>query len=168
MRVIVDGYNLIRQSPDLSQLERQGLEAGRRELVRRLSEYQRRKRHQIQVVFDAGSGGDSSQRQEWSQGVSIVYSRRGETADEVIKRLAAAGREGVVIVTADRALASFAERQGATTIGAEEFEQRIMARDLPSAKKDQEEEEDRPHKKKGMARRLPKAARRRQAKLLHL
>ena len=167
MRIIVDGYNLIRQSPSLSQIEDQDLEEGRRELVRRLSDYQRRKRHQILVVFDAAEGVHSSQKQEWVQGISVTYSRRGETADEVIKRLAAAGREGVVIITSDRELASFAERQGSTAIRSEEFEQRLMgsaglfAKDLP-------EEEDFPRKKKGRARRPSKAVRRREAKLLRL
>ncbi|MDH7498832.1 MAG: NYN domain-containing protein, partial [candidate division NC10 bacterium] len=74
MRIIVDGYNLIRQSPSLSRIEGLDVEAGRRELVRRLSEYQRRKRHQIVVVFDAAKGVHSSPRQERIQGISVAFS----------------------------------------------------------------------------------------------
>jgi hypothetical protein len=170
MRIVVDGYNLIRQSPSLSQIEEQDLEAGRRELVRRLSDYQRRKRHQVVVVFDGAEGGHSSQKQEWMQGISITFSRRGETADEVIKRLAAAGRGGVVIVTSDRELAGFAERQGATAIRAEDFERKMMGYRESFEKNDPvAEEKDRIfRKKKGAARRLPKAQRRREARLLQL
>lgn len=171
MRVIVDGYNLIRSSPYLSQIERQDLQAGRRELLRRLGEYQRRKGHQILVVFDAGESAYSSRRHERIEGISVTFSRRGETADEVIKGLASAGREGVVIVTSDRELATFAERHGSFAIAADEFEQRMTpsAEFLAKEKQEEEEEMDRSlGKKKGTARRRSKAERRRQAKLLHL
>jgi len=170
MRVIVDGYNLIRNSPELSRIDRQNLEAGRQELLRRLGEYQRRKGHQVEVVFDAAESAYSSRRQERIGGISVTFSRKGETADEVIKGLTAAGREGVVVVTSDRELAAFAERQGSCTIPAEEFERKILSSsDFPEKDTQEREEPDRwPRKKKGTARRLSKAERRRQAKLLHL
>jgi predicted RNA-binding protein with PIN domain len=170
MRIIIDGYNLIRQSPSLSQIDCHDLEAGRMELVRRLSDYQRRKRHQIQVVFDGAEGGHFSPQQERTQGISVTFSRKGETADEVIKRLAASGREGVVIVTSDRELAAFAERQGAAAIRAEDFEHRMMGSHQRLAKDEPIEEEvnSASRKKKGTARRLPKARRKREAKLLQL
>jgi len=167
MRVIVDGYNLIRNSPHLSRIDREDLEAGRRELLRRLSEYRRRKGHQVLVVFDAAEAPYPSRRQERIGGVSVTFSRRGETADEVIKGLASAGREGVVVITSDRDLAAFAERQGSSAISVEEFERRIMSfPDSPG--KEQEEPDYSPKKKKGTARRLPKASRRRQVRLSHL
>jgi len=168
MRIIVDGYNLIRQSASLSRIEGWDVEAGRRELVKRLSDYQRRKRHQIMVVFDAAEGVYSSPRQERMQGVSVTFSKRGETADEVIKRLAATGRESVVVVTSDQELAGFAERQGATAIRAEDFERRMMGYGGVSEKEDEIEEGHLVHKKKGKAKRLPKAHRRREAKLHQL
>jgi uncharacterized protein len=167
MRVIVDGYNLIRNSPYLSRIESQDLEAGRRELLRRLSEYRRRKGHQVLVVFDAAEAMYPSRRQERVGGVSVTFSRRGETADEVIKGLASAGREGVVVITSDRDLAAFAERQGSSAISVEEFERKMMSSpDL--SEKEQEELDHSPRKKKGAARRLPKASRRRQVRLSHL
>jgi len=172
MRVIVDGYNLIRNSSYLSQIERQDLEAGRRELLRRLSEYQRRKGHQVLVVFDAAESAYSSRRHERIAGISVTFSRKGETADEVIKGLASAGREGLVIVTSDRELATFAEKHGSFAIAADEFEQRMTPSAEFLAKEKQEEEEEEMDrslgKKKGTARRRSKAERRRHAKLLHL
>ena len=47
-------------------------------------------------------------------GVAIIYSRLGEKADEVIKRLVAAGSEEILVVTSDREIATFAgsPRQG--------------------------------------------------------
>ena len=170
MRVIVDGYNLIRNSPELSRIDRQNLEAGRQELLRRLGEYQRRKGHQVVVVFDAAESAYSSRRHERIEGISVTFSRKGETADEVIKGLSSAGREGMVVVTSDRELAAFAERHGSFAIAADEFEQRMTTSAEFLAKDKQEEEEmDRSlRKKKGTARRLSKTERRRQAKLLHL
>ena len=52
MHLIVDGYNLIRQSDTLRSCERISLEAGRRALVQSLAHYQRAKGHRITVVFD--------------------------------------------------------------------------------------------------------------------
>lgn len=169
MRLIIDGYNLIRQSPTLSQIDRGELEAGRRELLKRLMDYRRRKGHQIQVVFDAGAGVGLAAREERLQGISVLFTKRGETADEVIKRLAGGGGEGVVVITSDRELAASVERRGSTTIRAEEFERRLMkAPEIWAKDLSEEEEAGTSPQRKGAARRLPKAKRRRQARLVQL
>jgi predicted RNA-binding protein with PIN domain len=169
VRIVIDGYNLIRQSPTLSRIERQDLEAGRAELVRRLAAYRKRKGHQILVVFDGTRGRGSGPGAERVQGVSVSFSRPGETADQVIKRLAVSGGNGLVVVTSDRELARFAERQGATAIGAEDFERRLCAPALPSFERESEEEEGAcPRPKKGTPRRPPRALRRREFRLSRL
>ncbi|MEQ8213875.1 MAG: NYN domain-containing protein, partial [Smithellaceae bacterium] len=60
MHIIIDGYNLIRQSDSLRRYERQSLEAGRQALISRLIEYKRKKGHKITVVFDG-----------WDQGAAM-------------------------------------------------------------------------------------------------
>jgi len=58
LHLIIDGYNLIRQSPWLSLLDARDLEAGREALLQSLADYrQRRLQHKITVVFDGWQGG---------------------------------------------------------------------------------------------------------------
>ncbi|MEN8246931.1 MAG: NYN domain-containing protein [Thermodesulfobacteriota bacterium] len=52
VHIIIDGYNLIRQSPELSYLDRQDLQQGREALLGMLAAYKKIKHHQITVVFD--------------------------------------------------------------------------------------------------------------------
>ena len=86
IHLIVDGYNLIRQSQELQLLDARELEAGRLALLARLAVYRERSRHKITVVFDGWLGGDLKESRDRRQGILIIYSRRGEKADEVIKR----------------------------------------------------------------------------------
>jgi len=90
--VIVDGYNLLRTDPELMMLERAGLESAREALiVRLLNASGLKKARSITVVFDGHKGGYSQERSERRAGgrLTIIYSKLGESADEVIKRMAA-------------------------------------------------------------------------------
>jgi hypothetical protein len=160
MRIIVDGYNLIRQWPELAMLDREDLQSGREALIRELQAYQRARRHQITVVFDGRERGGMSGGTERVGGVGVRYSRQGETADQVIARLAAEAGEGAVIVSTDREVQAAARRYGAAPLSAHEFMGR-MQQNLVAHLKGGEEEEERPVKSgKGAARRLPKKERR--------
>jgi len=55
MHILIDGYNLIRQSVDLKRFERQSLEAGRKALIAWLARYHSRKDHRITSSLTAGS-----------------------------------------------------------------------------------------------------------------
>ena len=52
VHVIVDGYNLIRQSAALSKFDQTDLQLGREALIDNLAAYKRIKKHKITVVFD--------------------------------------------------------------------------------------------------------------------
>ena len=52
LHIIIDGYNLIRQSGQLSMLDMQDLQLGREALVDMLAAYKRFKAHRITVVCD--------------------------------------------------------------------------------------------------------------------
>ena len=167
MHLIIDGYNVIRQSQELQLLDARELEAGREALLARLAAYRERHRHKITVVFDGWLGGDRNETRDRRQGMLIIYSRLGEKADEVIKRLLTADRQRAVVVTSDREIQAWAQGVGAAWIAAGQFEmQHLLAREGKAA----EEPDDtgtRPPKM-GPARRLPKAQRRRQQRLKKL
>lgn len=125
MHIIVDGYNLIRQSDTLRQAERKSLEEGRNALIRILIAYRRSRGHRITVVFDGWVGGSPEEERDLAGGIEIVYSRLGEKADEVIKRMLGKGGEETIVVTSDREIAVFAARRGKTVIASPEFAGRL-------------------------------------------
>jgi uncharacterized protein len=165
MHIIVDGYNLIRQSDALRQYERTSLEAGRRALLRGLADYRRHRGHRITIVFDGWVGGSPLEERDRAGGMDIIYSRLGEKADEVIKRLVAAGSDEILVVTSDREIAAFAARRGKSSIDSREFAGKLdrlaAAPDADVPAEGEEENTDHPvaGKKKGPARRLSKQKR---------
>lgn len=168
MQIIVDGYNLIRQWPELALLDRADLEAGREALLRALADYRRTRGHRITVVFDGRERGDPSGSAGQAHGIAVRYSRLGETADEVIARLAAEAGQGGAVVSSDHAVQAAARRHGAAALSSPEFLARIDAARL-ALLKGGEEEAGRPRKTgKGTARRLPKAERQTQRRLRDL
>lgn len=160
MDIIVDGYNLIRHSETLRRFEKQSLEAGRRALARRVALYTARKDHRVTIVFDGKEGISPEEERDVLSGVLIVYSRRGETADEVIKRMVKKAKEETIVVTSDRNLADYVAHHGAATISSDEFDTRVEMSRMPLAAtgggEDDSEERRlaKSTKKKGAARRL--------------
>jgi predicted RNA-binding protein with PIN domain len=167
MWIIVDGYNLIRRLPALREREAESLEAGRGALVSMLATYRRaRGHHRITVVFDGQSGPAGGGR---AGGIDVRFSRPGETADRVIARLAREGRSGALVISSDRELGRAAAAAGAAAASCEEFAARLEAAAVADLKGGEEEDaHERPTGKKGTARRLPKAERRRAAALRRL
>jgi len=59
LHLIIDGYNLIRQSLELSELDARDLALGREALLARLAAYRRaRPAHLVTVIFDGREAGD--------------------------------------------------------------------------------------------------------------
>ena len=169
MHIIIDGYNMIRQSDFLRDAERISLEAGRHLLVKTLAKYNRGKRHTVTVVFDGWMEGSFREEHLDEGGIHVVYSRRGERADEVIKRMCrlAVGSE-LVVVSSDREVAMHAERSGGVSLSSPEFEGKLMdGRDEPPLHDDDQFEGDEGDRrdvslttrKKGPARKLSKRKR---------
>ena len=162
LHLIIDGYNLIRQSPELLAQESHDLRWGREALLEKLAAYRRLKKHPITVVFDGWEAGDFMGNRDRFQGMLIIYSRRGEKADEVIKRLAERERERCLIISSDREIMDHAERVGAAVMSAEEFSFRLefALPAIDSAEPEEDEVDWSGTKKKGPAHRASKKLRR--------
>jgi predicted RNA-binding protein with PIN domain len=168
IHLIVDGYNLIRQSSQLQPLDALDLQAGREALLELLSRYRQRSHHRITVVFDGWQGGDLKESRDCYHGMLIIYSRRGERADEVIKRLLRQERQRALVVTSDRDIQVCAAQVKATWISAGQFEPHLHE---PAGMSEPEGEGNAAAvraRKKGPARRLPKSQRRRRQRLKKL
>jgi len=167
LHIIVDGYNLIRQSPSLSEIERQDLQQGREALVRQLAAYRHFRPHRITVVFDGTNAPPDCGRQAPAGGVRIAFSNRGELADAVIKRLAAREREKALVVSSDLDIVRFAQERGAAVISAPEFEDKMRMAGLMEAGAGEEPGENGwvpTTRKKGPRRRLSRKQRRNRVK----
>lgn len=162
MRLIIDGYNFIRQSPTLLRIEARSLEEGRLSLIRKLATYKRVRGNPVVVVFDAGRAGHASVEEERMGGVQIFYSAAGQSADEVIINLARNLRESAVIVSSDRMVLDAARGFGCGILKSDEFEKKLkLASAFLEAGRD--DDEDKPRRvttvKKGPAKRLSKKER---------
>ena len=125
VHIVIDGYNLIRQSPTLSIIEHHSLEEGRQALLERLVSYKKVKHHSVTVVFDGANANHSLEATTRRKGIHILFSRPGELADSVIKQIVTRERERAVVVTSDRDIAHFAAEHGAATIDSTEFENKM-------------------------------------------
>jgi predicted RNA-binding protein with PIN domain len=125
MHILIDGYNLIRQSAAFRCFDRLSLEAGRKALVQSLATYKKQTGHRVTVVFDAWESGFLTEERDRHGGINILYSRRGETADDLIKRMIENRKEEFVVVTSDRAIADFASHRGVAAIASPVFESRL-------------------------------------------
>ena len=83
IHIVIDGYNLIRQSRSFSDLDRQDLQMGREALVDALAAYKRVKPYAITVVFDGGDASGGMPRRDRLKGIELRYSNPGELADTV-------------------------------------------------------------------------------------
>ena len=161
--IIVDGYNLIRQSRVFSDIEDRNFEKGRTALVQALSAYKNDRPHRIVVVFDAWNTDWQHRGADRIGGVEILYSRSGETADEVILELLGHEKGDIIVVSSDRQIADGARRAGHLVMAAPDFEQTMRQALYQAGEPSEAPEPVRGRlttEKKGPSRRLPKAKRR--------
>src|SRR5919201_4542699 len=100
--LIVDGHSVIFAWPELRKLHARRFSLARDALIKQLRDYQDWSGVRVVIVFD-GSGSRVAVSAEPGE-VQVFYSRRGQSADAIIERLAAkyAGLFDVVVATADR------------------------------------------------------------------
>jgi predicted RNA-binding protein with PIN domain len=85
--LLVDGHSVIFAWADLAEIHRRNTAAARENLVRRLTGLQDSTAWEVAVVFD-GRGAKASS-DSVPHGIAVFYSKSGQTADEIIERLAA-------------------------------------------------------------------------------
>jgi predicted RNA-binding protein with PIN domain len=156
MHVFIDGYNVINDDAALKMLLKHSLEAARESLLQRLnSSATLRRAETVTVVFDGSKEGQERQTVQSRGRIKVIFSKRGEIADAIIKQLAAQHGPNCRVITRDSELRSFTVAQGGSA--------GIIKRRPPvSAKKDENEETgwNKSTRKKGQARRQPRKQRR--------
>jgi len=171
IHIIIDGYNLIRQSNSFSDLDRQDIQLGREALLDTLAAYKRIKRHKITVVFDGTNAPPFPQQENRIKGIKVKFSRSGELADSLIKRMAGREREKALVVSSDLDIVNFATAEGAATISSSDFEEKITMAVYMDTKGVESKDEGGwvpTTKKKGPSKRLSKRKRRNRIKIRKL
>ena len=166
--LIIDGYNLLSGGGSFPG----HLETAREGLVRDLASYRHRKHHLITVVFDGWQQGHPTEQREHRAGVHVIYSKRGERADQVIQRLAREYQSDCAVVSSDHEIINAARAHGAFVIGAREFMAKLRVSSsapgtIPYKELDTGDDvrTTRGPEKKGNPRKLPKSQRQRDRQL---
>ena len=119
--LLVDGHSVIFAWPDLSEIHRRNTASARENLVRRLTGLQDSTAWEVAVVFD-GRGAKASS-DSVPHGIAVFYSKSGQTADEIIERLAAkyAATCEVTVATDDHMERTTVEALGGMSISTEQL-----------------------------------------------
>lgn len=108
-------------------------------------------------MFDGWKSGGSDENKTIVGGITVIYSRLGEKADSVIKRIISSDKRQWFVVTSDRDIADHAWRCGSVAVSSEEF-QNVFEKSgkIDSGDFELLEEEDYESEKKGSPRKLSK------------
>ena len=114
VRILVDGYSLLHNWPELASGKPRHSAIAREELISRLTQYHDACGTALTIVFDGTSGGAGTGGVRSTPEVEVLFTRSGQTADQLIERaahrLSAFGE--VLVVTDD-----FAERDTVISLG---------------------------------------------------
>jgi len=83
--IIVDGYNVIGASPELSALRDQNLEDARHQLQEQLSEYSAYTGQKVIIVYDAHLTKGIAKKTRLNN-IEVCFTEQGVTADEYIEK----------------------------------------------------------------------------------
>ena len=125
--LIVDGYNIIFAWEDLAALAREDLEAARRTLCDRLSNYAGFRKCYLVLVFDGWKVKGNPGEKTLYNNIQVVYTKEGETGDAYIEALAAkiGGNYNLRVATSDSLVQLSSFRTGALRMSARELREEL-------------------------------------------
>ena len=105
LRILVDGYSLLHNWPELAAGRPRHSAAAREELIHRLTLYRDATGTPITIFFDGANVAPHKAGVESTPELEVLYSRTGQTADQMIERATHRFREfgEVLAVTDDHA-----------------------------------------------------------------
>jgi len=128
--MIVDGYNVVHAWTSLKRLvSGASLEAARDKLIERLAVLGMVTGAEVTVVFDAHRSGAKANSEGNVDGVRVIFTRQGHSADHVIERIAyEAGQASdvITVATSDRFQRDMVRGMGGAVITALELERQVI------------------------------------------
>lgn len=101
MNILIDGYNLIKQSSNVNYVPPDE----KFKFLNRLNKYAKKRGHQITIVFD---GYDDDLKFSSSR-VKVIFSGYNKSADDLIMEISGSFKGDVLLVSSDRELCNFVE-----------------------------------------------------------
>ncbi len=137
VRILVDGYSLLHNWPQLAPGKPRHSAAARDELIHWLTQYRDAIGTPITIVFDGAGAPAGTPKPISSPELEILYTRAGQTADDVIERAAMRFTAyGEVLVITD----DYKERDTVISVGGMASSCLNFIQDIESALKEQERE----------------------------
>ena len=129
--LIVDGYNMIFAWEELKALAQEGIAFARDRLKDRLANYAAFLGCDLILVFDGYKVQDNPGSVETENGIRVVYTKEGETADAYIEKLVTdLGKDAAVhVATSDALIQLTALRMGTLRMSARELETELQRAD---------------------------------------
>jgi len=116
MIILVDAYNVLKQVLGKKTVS----DSERRCFIRKLGRYAKRREHKVYCIFDGGFYEWVSK--EVMNGVVVIYSGMGHSADDYIKEYLRKNKlSDILLISSDRELRVFASRLDVESICSKEF-----------------------------------------------
>jgi predicted RNA-binding protein with PIN domain len=127
VRILVDGYSLLHNWPRLAPGKPRHSAVAREELIHTLTQYFDASGTPITVVFDGSRSGREPDETPSTPDVEILYSRAGQSADQIIEKAAFRLKPhgDVLVVTDDLAERDMVSGFGGLTSSCQNFVQTV-------------------------------------------
>lgn len=125
-------------------------------LIEALITFRQRRGHDITVVFDGWKTGEGQESQTVTGGIRVIYSRIGEKADILIKRIVSTVKRQWIVVSSDRDIANHAWSVGSIPVAVEDFFGILGRKGMSLEAEEQDDNEDILYRRKGNPRQLSK------------
>ena len=157
MQIVIDGYNYIHRINGSAVQKGSSMDLLQRDFLEKCARYKKMRSVRISVVFDAYASFSPGRHSENFRGVDVIYSKEGETADDVIIGWIRKRPAGLIVVSSDRAIIDAAKERGVTFLTPVAFAEMLSS---PACEPDEEQDyPDNSGPKKGNPRKLPKKVR---------
>ena len=123
VRILVDGYSLLHSWPELAPGQPRHSAGARDELVALLTRYHDAMGTPVTIFFDGAGAPGGTPKNESGRAVEVLFSRAGQTADDLIERAAHRFQDygEVLVVTNDRAERDTVSGFGGSVASCENF-----------------------------------------------
>ena len=147
VRILVDGYSLLHNWPELAPGAPRHSARAREELVALLTQFHDATGEPLTIFFDGAGAPPGTPKSSSSRGVEVLFSGPGQTADDLIERAAHRFQEygEVMVVSDDHAERDLVSGFGGSVCGCANFIRRIggalgdLAEDLENYNRRQRE-----------------------------
>ena len=99
--IIVDGYNVIYNWPELKALSDEKIELAREKLIDKLSSYAGYTGNEVKLVFDGHLVKRGKGSRQKIGGIEVIFTQSGKTADVAIEKMVQKAQKETYVVTGD-------------------------------------------------------------------